>query len=181
MLKPIAVATVLLFASGAAYAAAYDDAFAAYRWACDEAANLGADPGRIALAGDSAGANLAAVVCQLARDGGAPAPLLQVLLYPVIDYSAKRRSYELFGEGFFLTREEMDWFRDNYFASDDDRLDPRASPILADRRQASQISTAARPSAPPTIGGRASRMLSTNSCTTPMCGKRRIGDFGSLR
>jgi acetyl esterase len=49
----------------------------------------------------------------------------------VIDYSAKRRSYELFGEGFFLTREEMDWYRDNYFASADDRSDPRASPILA--------------------------------------------------
>ena len=48
------------------------------------------------------------------------------------DYSAKRPSYSTFAEGFFLTREEMDWFRDHYFARADDRADPRASPILAE-------------------------------------------------
>jgi acetyl esterase len=113
------------------FPAAVDDALAGFRWACAEASRLGADPERIAVAGDSAGGNLAAVVCQLARDEGGPRPRFQALIYPVIDYSDKRRSYELFGEGFFLTSEEMDWYRDNYFAAAEDRGDPRASPILA--------------------------------------------------
>ena len=112
------------------FPAAVDDALAGFRWAWEEAARLGADPGRIAVAGDSAGANLAAVVCRLARDEGGPTPAFQVLIYPVIDLSAKRRSHELFGEGFFLTSEEMDWYRGHYLASEQDRTDPRASPIL---------------------------------------------------
>jgi acetyl esterase len=114
------------------FPAAVDDAFGAFRWACEHAENLGADPERIAVAGDSAGANLAAVVCQLARDDGGAMPAFQALVYPVIDLSCKRRSYELFAEGFFLTREEMDWFREHYLASAGDRADPRASPILGD-------------------------------------------------
>ena len=93
---------------------------------------LGADPERIAVAGDSAGGNLAAVVCQLAVAGDGPVPAFQALIYPVADYSSNRRSYDLFGEGFFLTREEMDWYRDHYFAAAEDREDPRASPILAE-------------------------------------------------
>ena len=114
------------------FPAADDDALAAFRWAVSEAAAIGADPTRIALAGDSAGANLAAAVAQLARDDDPP-PAVQALVYPVLDYSSRhRRSYELFGEGFFLTAEEMDWFRANYFATDEERLDPRGSPLLAD-------------------------------------------------
>ena len=113
------------------FPAAVEDALAAFRWAHAEAATLGADPARIAVAGDSAGGNLAAVVAQLTAAEDGPAPAFQALLYPVTDYSVKRRSYELFGEGFFLTREEMDWFRDNYFADSDQRSDPRASPLLA--------------------------------------------------
>jgi acetyl esterase len=114
------------------FPAAVDDALAAFRWAHAEASTLGADPARIAVAGDSAGGNLAAVVAQLAAADGGPEPAFQALIYPVIDYSSNRRSYELFGEGFFLTAREMDWFRENYFASDAERSDPRASPILAD-------------------------------------------------
>ena len=113
------------------FPAAVEDAFAAFRWACAEVQGLGADPGRIGVAGDSAGGNLAAAVCQLAVADAGPEPVHQTLIYPVTDYSAERRSYELFGEGFFLTREEMDWYRDNYFVDPDDRSDPRASPILA--------------------------------------------------
>jgi acetyl esterase len=114
------------------FPAAVDDAVAAFRYAHDNAADLGADPRRIAVAGDSAGGNLAAVVAQLAVAEGGPAPAFQALAYPVTDYSSKRPSYDTFGEGFFLTREEMDYFRDNYFAEAGDRTDPRASPILAD-------------------------------------------------
>lgn len=114
------------------FPAAVDDALAGFRWAWGEAERLGADRDKVAVGGDSAGANLAAAVCQLSRDDGGPVPCFQALIYPVTDYSAKRRSYELFGEGFFLTREEMDWYRDNYFASADDRTDPRASPVLGE-------------------------------------------------
>jgi acetyl esterase len=113
------------------FPAAVDDSFAAFRWAYAEAAKLGADPDRIAVAGDSAGGNLAAVVTQLASADGGAAPALQILIYPVCDYSVKRPSYTTFATGFFLTREEMDWFRDNYFTSTDQHSDPRASPILA--------------------------------------------------
>ncbi len=114
------------------FPAAVEDALAAFRFAHAEADRLGADPRRIAVAGDSAGGNLAAVVAQLAATDGGPRPAFQGLIYPVIDYSSKRASYETFAEGFFLTRAEMDWFRDHYLAAAADRADPRASPILAD-------------------------------------------------
>jgi acetyl esterase len=114
------------------FPAAVDDSLAAFEWAAANTAELGADPARIAVAGDSAGANLATVVAQLASAGDGPAPACQALIYPVTDYSAKRPSYTTFAEGFFLTRAEMDWFRDNYFADPADRTDPRASPILAE-------------------------------------------------
>jgi acetyl esterase len=114
------------------FPAASEDARAAFAWACAHAAELGADPARVAVGGDSAGGNLAAVASwQAVRDGG-PAPLFQLLVYPVTDLSVKRRSYELFAEGFLLTSAEMDWFRDNYLPSEADRSDPRVSILLAD-------------------------------------------------
>jgi len=114
------------------FPAAVEDAAAAFRWAHDAAERLGADPERVAVAGDSAGGNLAAVVCQLAVAEGGPVPDFQALIYPVIDFSSRRRSYELFGKGFFLTDEEMGWFTDHYLPSAAERDDPRASPILAE-------------------------------------------------
>ena len=113
------------------FPAAVEDALAAFRWAHANATGVGGDPERIAVVGDSAGGNLAAVVSQLARSDGGPRPALQALIYPVCDYSATRASYDLFGEGFFLTRSEMDWNRDNYLSRPEQRADPRASPILA--------------------------------------------------
>ena len=113
------------------FPAAVDDAVAAFAWTCREAEALGADPQRIAVAGDSAGANLAAVVALRAKLYGGPAPAFQALIYPVTDYSARYRSAELFGEGFFLTQRQMNWFRDHYFATEDQRRDPSASPLLA--------------------------------------------------
>jgi len=113
------------------FPAAVDDALAAFRWAQHNAQELGADPRRVAVAGDSAGGNLAAAVAQLAAAQG-DGPAHQALIYPVTDYSRNHPSYDLFGEGFFLTAEEMGWFRENYFAEDAQRLDPRASPLLAD-------------------------------------------------
>ena len=110
------------------FPAAVEDAAAAFRWAVEHAAELGADPRRIAVAGDSAGGNLAAVVA-LEADGARPA--MQALIYPVCDLSRKRRSYQLFGEGFFLSEPQMDWYRDHYLAGPAAASDPRASPLLA--------------------------------------------------
>lgn len=113
------------------FPAAVEDSLAAFAWAREHAERLGADPDRVAVAGDSAGGNLAAVVAQLAAAGDGPAPAHQTLIYPVTDYSAERPSYARFAAGFFLTRDEMHWFRDNYLGSVAERSDPRASPILA--------------------------------------------------
>jgi acetyl esterase len=114
------------------FPAAVEDAFAAFRWAVENAADFGVDPAVIAVGGDSAGGNLAAVVSQLARDDEGPAPAFQLLIYPVTDLSTKRLSYELFREGFFLTEPHMDWYRDHYLPDLESARDPRASPLLAD-------------------------------------------------
>ena len=114
------------------FPAPIEDGMAALRYAVDNAADLGADPSAIAVGGDSAGGNLAAVVARLARDEG-PAPAFQLLLYPVADWSRKSESYRLFREGFFLTEADMDWYRMHYLGDDADAArDPRASPLLAD-------------------------------------------------
>jgi len=112
--------------------AAVDDCYAAYRWAVEHAAEFGADPARVAVGGDSAGGNLAAVVSQLARNDGFALPALQLLLYPVTDFANDTRSKTLFADGYFLTKKDMDWFRDNYLAGSPlDVDDPRISPLLA--------------------------------------------------
>ncbi len=115
------------------FPAAVEDARAALRWAFENASGLGADPARVGVGGDSAGGNLAAVVSQLAARDGGPAPALQLLIYPATDFSRRRRSRELFGEGFLLTNSEMDWFETNYLGAERSHaLDPRASPLLGE-------------------------------------------------
>jgi acetyl esterase len=109
--------------------AAVDDCVAAYRWARAHAAELGANPFRIGVGGDSAGGNLAALVALCSRDEGIPQPVLQVLLYPVLDLSEETRSRKLFSDGFFLSRQDRDWFTDMYLggstvAADDGRISP---------------------------------------------------------
>lgn len=113
--------------------AAIEDAYAAFVWAWEHAGELGATPGRVAVGGDSAGGNLAAVVCQLARDEAGPAPVLQWLIYPWTDITARTRSLSLFARGFLLTRRDIDWFRAQYLGdSGIDPADPRVSPLLAE-------------------------------------------------
>ncbi|OBF91408.1 lipase [Mycobacterium sp. 852002-51163_SCH5372311] len=117
--------------------AAVDDAYAAFLWAHAHAAELGAIPGQVAVGGDSAGGNLAAVVCLLARDAagaqGGPVPVLQWLIYPRTDFNAHTRSMSLFATGFLLTKRDMDWFHAQYLRGTDlDPADPRFSPLLAD-------------------------------------------------
>lgn len=97
------------------FPAAPDDCDAATRWAIANAGALGADPGRVVLAGDSAGGNLAAAVALRLRDSGGPAVAGQLLVYPVTDHhTAGFGSYAEFAEGFGLTRSVMAWFWDHY-------------------------------------------------------------------
>lgn len=116
----------------ARFPAAAHDACDAVRWAAANAGDLRARPGAIAVAGDSAGGNLAAVVAQQLR--GSDARIAhQLLFYPVLDCFNEHPSYESFGEGYFLTAAMMRWFKDQYFDTsiDTGRADPLASPLLA--------------------------------------------------
>jgi acetyl esterase/lipase len=114
----------------ARFPAAADDGLAAVRWAAGHAAELGGIPGRLAMAGWSAGANVAAVTCQRVRDSGGPAIAGQLLLTPVADCDTTRPSYIENAEGYVLTGSLMKWFWD-FYADPADRADPRASPLRA--------------------------------------------------
>jgi acetyl esterase len=116
----------------AKFPAAADDATAVFRWVGQRAADFGGDPRRIAVAGDSAGGNLAAVVAHDTRKDPGPRPCFQALIYPVTDLRMTTRSYDVFADGFILTRDLMIWFREHYLSSEAERNDPRASPLLAD-------------------------------------------------
>jgi acetyl esterase/lipase len=98
--------------------AAADDAFAAFLWVVEHAANLGVDPARVAVAGDSAGGNLAAVTAIRCHSRDAPTPAAQVLLYPVIDPSFDTDSYRTRAEGYFNTRAAMQWYWRQYLGGD---------------------------------------------------------------
>jgi acetyl esterase len=114
------------------FPAAVEDSFAALEWAHGNAAALGADPDRLGVHGDSAGANLAAVVALMALDAGRPRLRLQSLVYPVADYTMSTPSYEKFATGYgILTRDAMTWFRKHYLQRVEDAADWRASPLKA--------------------------------------------------
>ena len=104
------------------------DGFAAIQWIAAHAVELGGAPGQLVVAGWSAGANIAAVVTQLARDAGKPLLAGQVLLCPVTDSDLTRRSYHDNGRGYLLTTPMMNWFWDHY-AEPRYRADPRAAPL----------------------------------------------------
>jgi acetyl esterase len=114
------------------FPAAAEDALAAYAAAAERHAELGADPARLALGGDSAGGNLAAVTAQALRDReDLPAPVFQLLLYPALDMSRRRESRRLFGERFLLTEDSMRWYEDQYVPNPAQRADLRVSPLLS--------------------------------------------------
>jgi len=113
------------------FPAPVEDAFAAFRWAVEKASELGVDPNRIVVGGDSAGGNLAAAVCLEARDAGGPRPAMQLLIYPVTD-AVGGPSRLLFAEGFQLTKADMDWFELHYLSGGAAAEDPRISVLRAE-------------------------------------------------
>jgi len=113
------------------FPAAADDAYHATLWAATNATGFSGDPSRIAVCGDSAGGNLAAVVSQMARDRGKPAICFQLLIYPVTDAACDTPSYSDNAEGYFLTKDAMQWFWNHYVQNDSDRNHPYASPLRA--------------------------------------------------
>jgi acetyl esterase len=114
----------------ARFPAAAHDALDAVRWAAANSADLRVRAGTLAVAGDSAGGNLAAVAAQQLRDSGVNIAH-QLLLYPVVDCATEHPSYESMGNGYFLSADQMRWFKDQYFDNGADRANPLASPLAA--------------------------------------------------
>ena len=114
------------------FPAAVEDSDAALRYVAEHAGEFHVDPNRIAVAGDSAGGNLAAVASLIARDRGGPKIAFQLLVYPVTDYDDDRTSSHEFAQGYFLTRPMMDYFWGHYLARPEDGRHPHASPIKAE-------------------------------------------------
>jgi acetyl esterase len=111
------------------YPVAAEDSFAATRWVAREATRLGVDARRLAVGGDSAGGNLAAVVSLMARERGGPELVQQILVYPVTDHRYDTRSYSENADGYLLTRNAMRWFWDHYLRRREDGEQPHASPL----------------------------------------------------
>ena len=130
------------------FPAAVEDAIAAVEWAAAQPSALNAEPGRLAVAGDSAGGNLAAVAAIAARDAGGPDIALQVLIYPITDYRLNSDSYRRYATGYgVLSAETMRWFQRHYLRTPADANDWRASPLLA-----------------PTLAGLAPAIMITAEC-----------------
>lgn len=113
------------------FPAATDDALLALRWVATHAETLGVDGSRLAVAGDSAGGNLAIVAALEARDRGGPRLAFQLLFYPSTDQSGTHCSHERYGRGFGLDRDTILWFQDHYLPDRHALLDWRASPLRA--------------------------------------------------
>jgi len=108
-----------------------EDALLAWRSVMKDPARFGADPDRVGVIGDSAGAQMATVLCQDLKASGEPQPACQVLIYPVTDCTGEQESRETFATGYYLTRARMDWFEE-CFVPEGDASNPRVSPLFAD-------------------------------------------------
>jgi acetyl esterase len=113
------------------FPAAADDAFDVARYVGERPHEFGVDPQRIAIGGESAGANLATVTALRARDAGSPRLAFQLLVYPVVDLTDDSPSMREFGDGHFLTRDALEYFARHYVAEPRDRTHPHVSPLLA--------------------------------------------------
>lgn len=126
------VAVDYRLAPEAPFPAAVEDSLAAWTWLTEHAGALGIDPSRIAVGGDSAGGNLAAIVAQQTVAAGGPSPAFQLLIYPATDFLEKAPSRHTYAEGFFLTKDFMDLAEENYLVGGEDRSDARLSPLYGD-------------------------------------------------
>lgn len=113
------------------YPAAIEDGYAALQWVAQHAVELKVDPARIAVCGDSAGGNIAAVLCLMTRDRGGPPIAFQALIYPITDCDFDRPSYRDNADGYFLTTKQMKWFWNHYIGSPEQMLEEYASPLRA--------------------------------------------------
>ncbi|MGN6245551.1 MAG: alpha/beta hydrolase [Motilibacteraceae bacterium] len=129
--RSVVVSVDYRLAPEAPWPAAVEDCVAATRWAAEHVSELGGDVARLAVAGDSAGGNLAAVVAQLCRDEGAPALAAQLLIYPATDFTdgEHHASRVENAEGYFLTADDMRWFSANYAGAVQDRTQSALSPL----------------------------------------------------
>ena len=114
------------------FPASGEDCIAAMNWCSVNAGELGGDPDRMAIGGDSAGGNLSAVCALVARDQGSPNLALQLLIYPGVAPALDSQSHADFGEGHLLTRENIDWFMEQYTAGRDLSGQPAFAPLIAD-------------------------------------------------
>lgn len=110
-----------------------EDGYASYCWAREHASELGVNPAQIAVGGDSAGANITAVVAHLCRDRGAPLPALQLLIYPGVDLTCSFPSHQTFGNGYVIDRARIEWFLSHYVPTHAERRRPELSPWFAER------------------------------------------------
>ena len=115
----------------AKFPAAADDSFAVVKWVSENGSEIGAKADSIAVGGGSAGGNLAAVVCLMARDRGGPSIAFQLLVVPVTDRNFDTESYRQNAEGYMLTRDGMIWYWDHYLNSPSEASDPYAAPLQA--------------------------------------------------
>jgi acetyl esterase len=113
------------------FPAAVDDCFAAYCWLRVHGRDVGGDAARVAVAGDSAGGNLSAVVSQLAASAGVPVPTCQVLIYPAVDFSLETESHRELVDGHVIPRDRIMWYSEQYLRGEPDKADLRASPLRA--------------------------------------------------
>jgi acetyl esterase len=108
-----------------------EEAYAATKWIAENGESLDLDPSRLVLLGDSVGGNMAAVVALMAKERGGPKIAFQVLFYPVTDANFETGTYTEFATGYYLARDGMKWFWDNYLPTVEDRAQPHASPLRA--------------------------------------------------
>lgn len=119
----------------AKYPTAINQAYAATQWVAQNGAQIGVDGKRLAVAGNSVGGNMAAVVSLMAKDRGTPAIKFQLLMWPVTDASFNNASYNQFADGYFLSKSLMQWFWDNYTTDPKQRAEIYASPLQASVEQ----------------------------------------------
>jgi acetyl esterase len=117
------------------YPVAINQAYAATKWVAEHGSEIGVDGKRLAVAGNSVGGNMAAVVALMAKEKGTPVIRAQILFWPVTDANFENASYDEFAEGHFLTRSMMEWFWDAYTTNPSERQEVYASPLLASPEQ----------------------------------------------